>query len=372
MVTSTWASNLMWVLLGINWVFEGRWREKWEMVRHGRLLQALLVLSALYVVGMLWTSDIATGLRELEQKLPLLVVPLVLLTTRPLHGNSRRVVLALYMGTVVVVSIIGATRLLTIEGLPYREAVPYISHIRFGLNCCMVIYLCLAGLRETTGWGLKVALCIVVIWLLVFLMMIRSYTAFAILIVVSTVIVLAYHHHWYTYVLWGAGLVAIGGIVLYEVNSYYRMSSMATGPLAATTVNGRPYQHSRDGMVENGNYINNYICTEELEQEWAQRSSMDIYAITQNGYPVMPALIRYLNGLGLTKDSAGVAQLTDGQIGEIERGVANPVYEHGWAVKKMVYTMLFERECNRHGNSVQGFTMLQRFEYWSATLDIIK
>jgi hypothetical protein len=29
MVTSVWASNLMWVLLLSNWLLEGRWAEKW-------------------------------------------------------------------------------------------------------------------------------------------------------------------------------------------------------------------------------------------------------------------------------------------------------------------------------------------------------
>ena len=44
MVTSTWASNLVWVLLGVNWLLEGRWREKWQMARESRLLQAFLIL----------------------------------------------------------------------------------------------------------------------------------------------------------------------------------------------------------------------------------------------------------------------------------------------------------------------------------------
>ena len=52
MVCSTWAANLVWVLMGANWVLEGRWREKWQMARESRLLQAYLVLYLLLMAGM--------------------------------------------------------------------------------------------------------------------------------------------------------------------------------------------------------------------------------------------------------------------------------------------------------------------------------
>ena len=93
MVCSTWAANLMWVLLGANWVFEWRWREKWQMARSSRVLQAYLAFWLILLVGMLWTSNAGAGLSLLQVKLPLLVVPLVLLTTPALKGRPRRTVL---------------------------------------------------------------------------------------------------------------------------------------------------------------------------------------------------------------------------------------------------------------------------------------
>ena len=149
MVTSVWAANLVWVLLGVNWLLEGRWREKCQMARESRLLQAYLILYVVLLVGMLWTQNTIHGLDVLRVKLPLLVVPLVMLTTRPLTGRARQTVLVIYAGTVLVVSVIAAVRLLTIPGLPYREAVPYISHIRFALCCCMVIFIALSSFHYT-------------------------------------------------------------------------------------------------------------------------------------------------------------------------------------------------------------------------------
>lgn len=372
MVTSVWAANLVWVLLAANWLLEGRWREKWQMARESRLLQAFLILYALHLVGMLWTGNTAHGLETLRVKLPLLVVPLVMLTTRPVRGRPRHIVLAIYAGTVLVVSLIGLVRMLTVPGLPYRDAVPYISHIRFALNCCMVVFLLVGQLRlKRMPLAAKVLAVALIAWTVVFLALIHSYTGFAVLAVVSLVVMLVHYRRWPLVTLWVLLAVAAGVLVGREATAYYRLVPQATGPLPELTAGGRPYVHYRDGIVENGNYINNYLCPDELRAEWQRRSTVPYDSVGEDGYGVQPTLVRYLNALGLTKDSVGLAHLTDSQIRDIERGVANPVYEEGNPLRKMVYVMLFEREYYVHTHAVLGFTMLQRFELWHATLQVV-
>lgn len=383
MVTSVWAANLVWVLLAVNWLLEGRWREKWQMACESRLLQAIVALCLLYAAGMLWTTDTAHGLNILQVKIPLLVVPLIVLTSKPVTGRARRLVLAVYIAAVLVVSVIGLVRMLTIPDLPYRDAVPYISHIRFALNCCMVIYLFVAGCRLqvvrekpkklATGMWTRRTLCVfVIIWLLTFLVLIHSYTAFAILAVVSLVTLLVYYRRWLLVALWlllaGTAAVLVGR----EVKAYYRLVPQATAPLTARTANGRPYEHYRDGIIENGNYINNYLCIDELQAEWQHRSTVPYDSVGEDGYSIQPKLVRYLNALCLTKDSVGVNALTDSQVRDIERGIANPVYSTGNPLRKMVYILLFEREYYVHTHAVLGFTMLQRLELWHATLDVVR
>ncbi len=370
MVTSVWLANLVWVLLAANWLLEGRWAEKREMASESRLLQAFVCLYAIYVVGMLWTENVAAGLRVLQTKLPLLVVPIVLLTTKPVEGRARQLILAAYVGTVVVVSVIGAVRMLTIADLPYREAVPYISHIRFALNCCMVIYLCLWGVRRVGIVG-KVALGGIVVWMLCFLLLIHSYTAMAVLLVVSTVMVVS-RRRWVLVAIWFALMGIVAGVVLYEIRSYYHMVPQATAPLMAYTAEGNPYEHAQDGIIENGNYVNNYICQEELREAWSERSTVPYDSVFEAGYGVQPTLVRYLNALGLTKDRVGVKALSEEQIHQVEMGIANPVYVGHNAIRKMVYVMLLEREYYVHTHAVKGFSMLQRFELWRATWQVVK
>ena len=372
MVTSTWASNLVWVLLGANWVFEGRWREKWQMVKENRLLQAYIGLYLLLLIGMLWTENQPFGWSLLQVKLPLLCVPLVVLTSHPLHGRVRHGILWAYATTVLVVSIIGLVRMLTIPDLPYRDAVPYISHIRFALNCCMVVCLCAAVVvrrRSILQKGIALA---VLLWMLAFIVLLHSYTAVAMLVVVSLVTLLVYHRRWPLIALW---LLLVGGfsfLIGREVYGYYKMKPLATEPLRRHTASGTPYYHARDGIVENGNYVNNYICTPELRNQWRLRSALPYDANTASGYSVESTLVRYMNSLGLTKDSAGMAAMSDAQITAVENGVANCVYESGNPLRKMVYVMLLEREYYIHTHAVAGFTMLQRIELWNATIEVVK
>lgn len=381
MVCSTWASNLVWVLMGANWVLEGRWREKWQMARSSRLLQAYLTLYLVLLIGMLWTSNLHFGWSVLQVKLPLLVVPLVMLTTRPIVGRARPMVLWVYAGTVLVVSLIALVRTLTMPDLPYRDAVPYISHIRFALNCCMVIFIMLSSECKAPSWvgsgrtafsiTFLIFRVLIVIWLLAFLLLIRSFTGIAVLTVVS-LIILILRKRW---ALLGVWFVVVGGAALavgLEARSYYSMVPMADAPLKAVTANGRPYSHAQDGIIENGNYINNYVCPTELRNEWERRSSLPYDAPTASGYAVEPTLVRYLNAMGQTKDSAGVMAMTDADISAVERGIANPVYEGRNHLRKMVYTLLLEREYHRHTCAVSGFTMLQRFELWQATWHMVQ
>ena len=287
--------------------------------------------------------------------------------------------------TVFVATIIGRVRAATISDLPYRDIIPFISHIRFALNVCLAIVLIVWFMvtRRTENWeritGMRPlmkdwlfwVLSAVLLSLIDFLFKIQSYTAFAVLFVILVVMVIAYRKRIRSKALRVASVVTLSVIVgafvlttFLMVRSYYRPVPLMEQPLAEMTANGNPYQHKQDGLIENGNYVNNYICAKELESEWIKRSSMGLYDTTVNGYTVYPTLLRYLNALGTTKDSAGICLLTDEDVAAIEKGIANPVLVDGSPLRRMYYVMLYEYESYRNFRAVKDFTMLQRFELW--------
>lgn len=368
MVCTHALSSLTWVLLAANWLLEGRWREKWEMMKQSPMLHAIAVFFLFHLVALLWSSNLEEGLRIAYSLLPFIVVALITLTTPTVTGIPRKAILSAYVGTVVVITFIGLVRWLTISDLPHREIVPYVSHIRFSLNCCMVIFLTCSMMRQA-GKAMRWIGALTVVWMLFVLFMLRSYTGLGVLLFVSPVIII--HDRKYKWLaLWGVAVVAIGVLTVAGCRSYYRLSPLAQEPLRPYTQNGRPYTHRQDGLIENGNYVYNYICSEELHNEWLRRTGTDVESISPSGYPVESVLIRYLNALGLTKDSVGVAALSDSQIEEIARGIENPVYTHGSQARKMLYVSLFEYENYRCHQAVEGFSMLQRLELWKSAIKV--
>ena len=348
------------------------------------LLSAFLVLMGVHVVWLIGTSNMSYALDDLFRKLPLLAIPVVILASKPLNNKQISLLLHLFVVTVFVATIIGVVRLLTIPDLPYRDTVPFISNIRFSLNICVAIVLLIWHLSTHTFTHSNIQTfthsniqalkhstiqAFLLLWFLFFLLLLRSYTAFIVMYVTGWLMLLIYWRKMGKVRNWLLAAMATLTVVICVVtgclvHSYYGDARSYKVALAECTVNGNAYSHANDGLVENGNIVNNYICREELESQWQKRSAMSIYDTTANTYTVFPTLVRYLNATGLTKDSVGVAALTDEDVTRIEKGIANPVYVDGMAVKKMMYVLLFEYENYRVYGNIRNSSMLERVELW--------
>ena len=378
MTTSVFVTNLVWVLLFANWLAEWNWREKFAGFKENRLLHAVLAMAAVHLLWMAGTENLLYGLYDLQKKLPLLGIPLVVLTTRPLTRRESQTVGFCYLGTVLTVSVIGLVRYLTIEDLPYRDIIPYISHIRFGLHICFSVIL-LAYMTLKSGTVeifprvsrrlLRIVAATAGLWLTAYLLLMHAYTGIIILLVLCLVLPIAYRHRIDRKIRRATLAVGItlwltaGLATAYYHHEYYTLQPLSIQPTVAVTANGNPYTHGDDGMVENGNYVSRYICEQELRSEWSKRSDYPIDSLTPVGYPVYPALVRYLNALGTTKDSAGMALLQPADVQAIEQGIANPVYNQKGA-RKLFYVLFYEHENYRCFHRVRDFSTLQRIELW--------
>ena len=382
MTTSVFFTNMAWVFLFANWVFEGHWREKFADFRHNRPLHLILALASVTLLWSLGSHDLDNTLFVLQTELPMLAIPLVVLTSKPLDRRELRCVAVCYVGAVFVMTVVGFVRYLTLPDLPYRDIVPHISHIRFGLNLCFCIVLLVVGASSTSitsststtsktmitrlwGWGLA-------LWFLFFIFLIHAYTSIIILLMLALAMPLACWRRLTPKVRWlalSAGVVAwllVGGATIYYHHEYYTLRAPSTNVQQPIfTANGNPYLHRQDGLIENGNYVHQYVCELEMRQQWPNLSDYPFDSLTPVGYTVYPALLRYLNGMGLTKDSLGMTHLTPTDVAAIEQGIANPVYlQHG--PRKLFYVLFYEYENYRCFRSVSNFSTLQRLELWRA------
>lgn len=355
MTTSVFFANMAWAFLGVNWLVEGDFRSKWQRMRSSTLLHAFVVLMLIHLLWLVGNDDVRLGLDDIRQKLPLLVVPLVVLTSKPLTRRQLCGLAGAYLITVTVVSLIGLVRFLTIPDLPYRQIVPYLSHIRFGLNLCFAICLTLCltvyGCARTSHcfWLWLVAV-LLMGWYLCFLFLLQSYTALLILLLLVCALPLLVRprSRGLRWTLWCVPVLTVSGMILLTkgmTDSYYG-------------------DCRRDAdMVENGSYIYRGVDSLSIAAGWGTLSRQPLDAPTDNGYSTYSTLLRYLNATHRSKDSVGVATLTPSDLTAIRQGVANPVYLSHPSLRKMAYMALFEYENYRCGD-YRDFSMLERLVLW--------
>lgn len=369
MTTSTFLGNLCWFLLLVNWVAEWQWSDKIRQIKENTLLHAFLTLFAVQLLWVMMGGDWLKSLFAVQKALPLLVLPLVVLTSPPLEQRERHLVIAAFLATIAVVSIIGIVRWITIDNLPYRAIVPYVSNIRFALN--IVVAICLIVSLATRHWQNLIVVILSIAALIGMLLLIRSYTAIVVLAILS----LLYAAHYIAHckhtttktvltVSYFIAILVAAGYIYHIGNNYYTPTPLEQAPLQTTTAAGHPYTHACDGMIENGGQVNNYICQAEIYTTWPMVSNTPLDTLTPNGYSVYPTLIRYLGSRGLTKDSVGIMALSPLDIKAVEDGYANHIFIDGTPLQKMVYSLLYEYEKYRVMQDLSNSSMGERLLLW--------
>lgn len=385
--TSNFLMSMAQVLLAVNWLIEGQWHKKISLAKRQPLLWAFVVLFVVHLVWCLMSTNMDYALDDIRKKLPLLAVPLVVLTSSPLPHKRLNILMLVYVATMLFVSAYSWVNHILNPDINYRSLFPFISHIRLALNACLVIFLLLCMGNKVLNSNMfsplkqKIYLSVVIFltgWFVAYLYLLQSYTGFIILLTTVAVVGFVYiKRHCVAgrlalyFVMMTAMVIAVVGMIAYYTNSYYKLKTLSTEPLKSHTINGNDYTHGIDGFVEHGNYLNNYICYTELEREWGHLSAKPLSYITPNGYSIKPTLIRYLNSKGLTKDSVGISQLTDYDVQAIEQGKATIYEADDKVLSQMMYRLLFEYENYRVYHRVKNSSLLQRFELWQNSCEII-
>ncbi|HNP98233.1 MAG TPA: hypothetical protein PKK99_04225, partial [Bacteroidia bacterium] len=131
----------------------------------------------LHVAGLLWTTDIQEGLKDIRIKLPLLILPLVMSGSAPLSTKQFRFILYLFVFSVFSGSLVSIA---VLNGLIPTKAPIYdireifilgVSHIRFALFTCLAVIVVgwLMYTREQKTFGSKLLLSALMLWLSIFL-----------------------------------------------------------------------------------------------------------------------------------------------------------------------------------------------------------
>lgn len=367
------------VLFG-NWLAEGGFKSKWQILKSDKLLWVLSSVFIIHLLGFINTQEISRGIDDIRIKIPLQLLPLVFFTTTPITKKELYKLLELFVAATVVSSVWCLFYSATHELADIRKASRFMSHIRFGLfinfAICVLFYLIITYEKISVRL-IGFAIVIYLLAVMVLLSMVTGLVMFTLLCLLYFIYLLFKQKSLYRYLgfLVLAVLFVSGAcFIKSEWNNFNYVDASEKNIPKQKTLSGRLYFQidSTNHHTENGFYITYNIQYDELGVAWKKRSKVDLYSYDKSGVLVTWDVIRYLSSKGLTKDSAGVAQLTDEDVANIEKGITNYKYTDVSAIRKRIKEIFWEYKDYKQGFNPSGNTILMRLEFWKAAIYIIQ
>jgi O-antigen ligase len=369
------------ILLLANWFFEGKLKEKWNMIKQNRSLLLFCSIYMIHIIGMFYTSDLEWGFHDLRVKLPLLVVPIIIATSEPVNAFDIKRIMHVFMGAVFISTLASTAIYLNITPFKWndiREVSIFISHIRLSLLIVISIFTAIYYFVRENAIKLKTGYILLIVWLIYFLTIMQMLTGLVVLLITFLVLWIVFYKKlnnrafristWITVILLP---VALGGYSFFVLKSFIWKKPIPSS-LPACTINGNPYSYDfTDNMVENGNAVYMYISEFEMRKEWNLKSRFPYDSLDQKGQEIKYTLIRYLASKNLTRDSLGINQLTQKDVENIERGMANYIYaQHGIFPRLYIVVWEFYRYSNQ--SNLNGHSVTQRIAFVKNAIEIIK
>jgi hypothetical protein len=417
MPVSVWLLSAVSIIMSANWLLGGQLKHKINILFSRRGIMVLLLLFAMYIIWLVNTADVGGALTELRLKLPLLFFPVVAGTTEK-PGNSllRLLIISFIAGCIFATGagLMALAGILPAEIHSSRDLALFVPSIRLSILLCFAIFSALwlaitdrtdkpAGPDDTASsyeWayrtgeitpGRDMTIRIPGGTLFVLIMtaaaLTMSYFLFRLLSVTGIVLFILCLALTGVYVVAG-GRRAAAGLSLLTAAAAATVAMLILGnaalrklhapsdpsvnePLTLTASGNHYTQYPGEKLVENGYLVWVNVCEEELRQEWNRRSQADYDGIDGAGNELRVTLIRYITALGMPKDSAAVAELADGDIRNIERGFANPLYAHKGSPMARAYELAWELDRAAMGDNPSGLSLVQRPEFYRAAAGII-
>jgi ABC-type multidrug transport system fused ATPase/permease subunit len=372
-------------LVFVSWLLTGKFTQKWKLLKSQKAALLLISIFFVYVTGILFTQHTDLALYELKKTAFILAVPLCLSTGPKIEFTRFRKILIAFLATLNLATFIAIVRLIFRARLGIHEIweILFVSHIGFTFQILLGVAILINELYNNQSIYKKWRTLIIadIIYLIAFLFILKALTGIvtlAILILIHMVFVIRRikNRHWKSFAIVMLPLMILGGFAYlgWCIHHFYDTDKIDFNHLPEKTVNGRPYRHDlNDKTLENGHYVGLFLCEEELQKGWEQRSSLGYHDNGQNGFPVYSTLIRYLTSKGLTKDSVGMSKLQAEDIASIEKGVANYIYNKRFlSIYPRIYQTIWEMDIYLKTGDPNMKSLAKRIEFEKAAFTIIK
>lgn len=383
---SLFALSVGMISLTVNWILEGHFKTKWAQLKKSPALYIFFLIYLLHLVGLIYSSDFSYAIKDIRIKLPLFILPLVIGTSESLSFKQWHRLLLWFTASVVAATLISTAVLLKLTPIPVediRDISIFISHIRFSLMINLALFSLLYFVFKPVSIYRKyekMLYGVVILWLAAFLFLLKAFTG----IIIFGVLLFAFSIY-YTFKIKNFMLkwflqIAILGVVLvvasyltHAVARYYSKDPWPVSHLEEYTAKGNPYYHNKKNkQVENGHYVYLYICEKELRKAWEAESNYPYDSLDDKGQELKYTLFRYLTSKNLRKDAGGLNKLSNQDIRNIEKGMANHIFANNYSLYPRIYQLIWQIDIYRTQGYVSGHSLAQRFVYWETGWQIFK
>ena len=364
---------------------EGNWKSKWIGLEKRKYLFFLPAIFFIYFLSSLLTGMENDSLYDLRKNLFFLVLPLAFIFGKEINSQQKRFIFYAFAFSIAISIIVALIRW---QYLPNMEIfnvhkIGLISHIRFSFQLILISWFFVFMIHENyTSLKFPVLLCFLILTLfyVLFLFFQQSITgliAFGSAFSFYLFYLIFHLKKRLRIVLIILSLVIISIPIIYVVNvidTFYNIENVDKGSIAVKTKHGNNYTHDfQNKMVENGYYVNLFVCEEEIRSEWNKLSYYKYDSIGTNGYKVSSTLIRYLTSKGLKKDAEGILSLQNQDIQNVENGIANVIFQsRTYSLYPRIYQTVWEYYVYTHTGNANYQSFSQRIEFAKAAVCIIK
>lgn len=329
----------------------------------------------LHLIGLWNTDDFNYGMKDIRVKLPLLLMALMFSGGPELTLREYRSVFYSLITGILVSTGFGFAMRIGLTPLPvndYRDYSHFISHIRLGLliDFCLVVLL-VSRFRRLTGLPYAAGI-LLAVWMIVYLLLIKSVTAFLILLVLLILMLVIQAiqtrkklHKLFAAAAVIAALSAGAGLYHYLFIDSIRYVAYHPYPRGHHTARGGEYTSNTTRQdLEKGRLVWENYCAEEINEAWQARTGKNIREKDQLGQEFQFTIMRYLTWLNLSKDYEGIMKLSDADVLNILQGKPTP--EHADNINNPVdrlHELAKEYRIWYYTGWANGQSMALRIEY---------
>ncbi len=372
------------ILLATYWVFDGNYKEKLTTIAENSTAGFFVLIPFLIIGRMIIQLPNEIAVSYIVKYLPLFIFSFVIASKKPLSQQQFHTILIFFVISIFINSLYCFANFIIAHNdvENFREISPRISYIRLALFVLCAIVVCVYYLFYKAfpiSKQERVFLWITMVWLLCFVLIMKCFTAYIVLGILTLWFVI--QQMWSSkkkiHTIIGVSIIAFGvcfiAIILYSEARYFlQPDEVSIAELEQFTEKGNSYQHSITTQVENGHQVGIYVCQEELEESWQNRTGSSVWEVDQNGNMYFYTLCRYLTSKNLRKDAKAFETLTNEDIDAIKKGFTNYRFLSNSNPIKRVYEIFWEIYHYSNGGNPNGHSITQRAEFVSCAWKVMK